>query len=240
MLRKRKVTQEQSKLEVHTQHVLDRILMIKRSMDEERPNPIDLHELGICYYHLQNFEMAINFLSRLLTLYPDYTEFGAVHALQALCLIEKKEYSAAKRIIENRLEVEKVNIRLLSMLAYVCEKLNLSDKAILILKKIVEYEPQNTNALNSLGYLLSLYGSDKDKGLAMECLLKALKAKPLHPAYLDSLGVFYSTQGDYTRSYQALSKAIKQAPDNSEIFEHLQDTLEKYKGTRKIIVPKSL
>ena len=78
----------------------------------------------------------------------------------------------------------------------------------------------------------------KDRNLAMECLYKALKAHPLHPAYLDSLGVFYSMQGDYVKSYKAFTQAIKQAPDNSEILEHLQDNLERYKGTKKIILPK--
>ena len=158
---KQKINNKEKSFQKQNQPIFDRILLIKRSMDLENPNPLDLHELGICYYHLQNYEKAISYLTKLLTKFHDYVEFGSANALQALCLIEKKEFLKAKNILENRIVIEKNNTKLLSMLAYVYEKLNKNEEAINILKKIIILEPQNTNALNSLGYLLSIFGTNK-------------------------------------------------------------------------------
>ena len=204
--------------------ILERIVNIKRRMQNDAASePLYLHELGICYYSLQNRRQALQYLERLLQKYPDYIEQGAVHALRALILLELREYKIAEELLQERLRRDSLDTRLLSMLAYVYEKTARGAQAIVTLQDILRIKPDDLNSLNSLGYLLALGGKSKaDKELAFNCLAKAVRARSENPAYLDSLGVYYARQGDMQRAHKALLRALRRAPYNSEILEHLR------------------
>ena len=206
--------------------ILERILSIKKSLQKGAQGPVDLHELGICYYHIDNKEQALYYLKQLTKEFPDYIEIGSVRALHALCCIEEGFYSAAETLLEECIQIDQTDTRLLSMLAYVYEKKGKTDKAIEILKRSLHIDSENTNSLNSLGYLLSLHSSQAEtRKEALGYLQKTIKKNPSHPAYLDSLGVYYALEGDMERARKHLGKALEQAPDNNEIIEHIRHYL---------------
>ena len=208
------------------QLILQRIVRIKRSMPEGNMDPLGLHELAICYYELENQRQAAKYLEKLITNYPDYIEIGAVHSLHALCLIQSRQYVVAEKILEERIQSDSLDTRLQAMLAYIYEKTGRNKQAIELLQQILKIKPDNDNALNSLGYLLALYGkSSNDHKLSFACLSKALRSQSHNPAYLDSIGVYYAIMGDKQRARKALAHALRRAPDNSEILEHLREYL---------------
>ncbi len=217
------------KINDHIQSILERILHIKKGIQTTQESPVDLHELAISYYHLDNQSKTISYIERLVKKFPDYIEIASIRALQALSLIELKKWGMAKTIIEERLRVEESDSRLLSMLAYIYEKNGQENMAIETLRKILIIRPKDVNALNSLGYLLSLHGKKEDRPYALSCLYQALKTQPNHPAYLDSLGVYYMKKGDETRAKKALGEALKKAPENMEILDHVRQLYTKKK-----------
>lgn len=209
------------------QKILERILGLKQMIKDGLGGPIELHELGICYFHLHNFRQASQFLADLIEQYADYVEIASVMALQALCLIEDREFAAAEKILNERIHRYATDTRLISMLAHVYEKTGREPDAIQMHRRVLELDPDSVNSLNSLGYLLTLHGERKDRMEAFDCLKRALQKKPDHPAYLDSFGVFLAKHGDRQRARRALLRALQRAPGNAEILAHIRELLEK-------------
>lgn len=203
--------------------ILERILSLKQILREEKGGPLELHELGICYYHLANFRQAVDFLTQVIEEYPDYLEIGAVHSLRAFCLIQNGSYDEAGRTLDDRLKIFPGDPKLLGMMAHVREKAGDYRGAIEIHRRILDLDPENINSLNNLGYLLTIHGQEKEQSEAWKVLKKAIEKNPGHPAYLDSFGVFLARSGQKDNARKALEKALRRVPQNGVILEHLKD-----------------
>lgn len=207
--------------------LLERILGLKQIIKDGLGGPVELHELGICYFSLRNFRQSSKYLNELIESYADYVEIAAVMALQVLCLIEDEEFAAAEEILAERLQKFNSDVRLLSMQAHVFEKTGRFRESIECHRRVLQLDPDNVNSLNSLGYLLALHGqSEAERNEAYDCLKQVIQRKPDHPAYLDSFGVFLAKQGDGPRARKALLKALQRAPENQEIIAHIQEYLD--------------
>tara|TARA_Y100001972_G_C7580639_1_gene291239 strand:- start:104 stop:802 length:699 start_codon:yes stop_codon:yes gene_type:complete len=209
------------------QRLLERILGLKQAIKDGLGGPVELHELGICYFMLRNFRQSSKFLNELIETYADYVEIAAVMALQVLCLIEDEEYAAAEEILSKRLAKFGNDVRLLSMQAHIYDRTGRAQQSIATHRRILELDPDNVNSLNSLGYLLALHGkSDAEREEAFRSLKQVISQKPDHPAYLDSFGVFLAKQGNQAQARKALFKALQRAPDNQEILDHIREFLD--------------
>ena len=206
--------------------ILERILSLKQILAEERGGPIELHELGLCYFHLNNYKKAAEYFRDLLSRFPDYVEAGAVAALHAYTLVRTWEFASARKIIKERLKVSPHDTSLLGMLAFIEEKSGSVDEAIGLHRQILELDGQNTNSLNSLGYLLAMHGLPEDRPEAFLCLKRALEQKPGHPAYLDSLGMLLFQDGQKEKALRAMEEALRRIPDHPEILDHLRVVMD--------------
>lgn len=202
--------------------ILERILTLKQMLQDGDGGPLELHELGICYYYIENYRQAAEYLGKLAHEYPDYLEFGAAQTLRVLCLIQEQELDVAEKIIHDRLELYGDDTKLLGMLAHIQESKKKFPEAIKTHRKILRLDPENLNSLNNLGYLLTLHGEKSEQEEAYVCLKKAIAKKPDHAAYLDSFGVFLGKAGKTESARKALGKALRQQPESSIILEHLQ------------------
>ena len=79
------------------------------------------------------------------------------------------------------------------------------------LRDIVTRDPQDANALNSLGYMLAERGDRLDE--AVELLQRALKIDPANPSFLDSLGWAYFQQGHLDLGRPAADAGGRQAAE---------------------------
>lgn len=206
--------------------ILERVLSLKQVIREDRSGPVDLHELGICYFHLENYERCLATLETLIDQYSNYVDIGKVQALRIFSMIKLERWEEARFVLMDRLKVEPTDETLLGMLAYVYEQEGRTRDAISQHRRVLQVNPDNTNSLNSLGYLITLYGKPEEMDEAYRCLKKAMESNPQHPAYLDSFGVFLNRKGNKDSARKALSKALKQDPDNAVILEHLKEVLE--------------
>jgi len=206
--------------------ILERILTLKQMVQEERGGPIELHELGVCYFLLNNYRQADLYLSDLLDRFPDYVELAAVYSLRIYCLVREKEYTTAEQLIHERLKVTENDTVILSLLAHVYEKRGQIRESIQLHRRVLNIDPDNSNSLNSAGYLLALHGKREEHDEAYRYLVKALKQRPDHPAYLDSFGMLLAKKGQKENARKALMKALKQSPQNAEILGHLKEILK--------------
>ena len=216
---------EETENENREHAVLERILTLKQLLKDQRGGPLELHELGICYFVLNNFKQTAEYLEELLEKYPDYLEIAAANTLRIFSLIKEGMFADAEKLIEQRLKTQKQDTTLLGLQAHIFEKSGNHKKAIQVHRRILELDPDNINSKNSLGYLLTLHGSDSDRDEALRLLTGALRQKPDYPAYLDSLGVLLDKKGKKDQARKALMKALKRAPGNTVILDHLKDLL---------------
>ncbi len=89
------------------------------------------------------------------------------------------------------------------------------------LRKAVELNPSNAQALNYLGYILIEKDTDLEEALAL--IRRALERDPGNGAYLDSLGWAYYKLGDFKSAEKALAEALTALPDEPVIHAHLGD-----------------
>jgi Flp pilus assembly protein TadD len=92
------------------------------------------------------------------------------------------------------------------------------------LKKALEIDPKNANALNSLGFIYAEERMDTPQAIAL--CRQAVELAPRNAAYLDSLGWALFRQGNLIDARANFRKALDLAPGNKEIVAHLRQVMD--------------
>ena len=131
-------------------------------------------------------------------------------------------YDKSHEVLTEGLERYNDDPALLYSRALVAERLGLRDEFEVDLKTVIEQQPDNSYALNALGYFLV----DRNERLseAEGYLVRAYELMSDDAAIIDSLGWLYYRQGRYADSIELLKKAYKLLPD-TEIAAHLGEVL---------------
>jgi tetratricopeptide (TPR) repeat protein len=127
--------------------------------------------------------------------------------------------------------------------AIILHDLKQEDEAKAQMKKVIEINPNQTEALNFLAYGFAEQGIELDR--ALELIRKALEIRPNNGYYLDTLGWVYYQKGDFPQAVDTLTKAVEISGSDPTILEHLGDALvkigehekanERYEGALKIV-----
>ena len=104
-------------------------------------------------------------------------------------------------------------------LASLYEKNQKLDKAYSIIRGILDKNPENSHALNFLGY--SLLENDGDMKQAYEYISKAVQLNPKDGYIRDSLGWYYYKNGEHDKALKELEKAVSLVKDDVVITKHL-------------------
>ncbi len=141
-----------------------------------------------------------------------------------LILIETEIFFNAEKFVHAMkrinfgLEKYKNNAAFLYTRALVAEKVNRMDIVESDLKKLIQLEPENAQALNALGYTWANNGIKlKEANLYID---KALAIEPNDAAILDSKGWVLYKLGNYNESEKYLMRALK-LNDDPEIISHV-------------------
>ncbi|PWU08398.1 MAG: hypothetical protein C5B51_07905 [Terriglobia bacterium] len=100
-------------------------------------------------------------------------------------------------------------------------------------RKVLALNPENSGAMNYLGYMLANRGLKLDE--AARLIEKALEIEPGNGAYLDSLGWAYYQQGRLTEAEPPLLQAIEKIGDDPTVHDHLADLYLKMGKTKEAI-----
>ncbi len=101
------------------------------------------------------------------------------------------------------------------------ERLERWQEAVVDFKLVLEYQPDNADALNYLGYTWV------DKGVhlneAFDMIRKAVVLRPDSGAIVDSLGWAHYKLGQYGQARIRLEEAAEKSPESATIIDHLGD-----------------
>ena len=137
-------------------------------------------------------------------------------------LREAKMHQEAFDIYSEGLARMPDNVNILYARALTAERIERIDVTFSDLEKIIKLDPENSQALNALGYTLVDRTDRLQEGL--KYIQKAYKTNPDDPAVLDSLGWANYRLGNHKEALRFLRKAFEGLKD-SEIAAHLGEVL---------------
>ncbi len=142
--------------------------------------------------------------------------------VQADLYNQQKKYEEALAILTNGLIDFPDQKELLYTRALIAERINKFDMAEIDLKKILEIDPNNVEALNALGY--TLLNNPSRYSEAEKFLGKALALEPNEAVIIDSYGWLQFKLGNFEVALKYLQQAYEKQPEN-EIAAHLAEVL---------------
>jgi tetratricopeptide (TPR) repeat protein len=186
--------------------------------------------VGLALTQLGVFEDALLSLEKVVN-----SHFSFLHIMQARMVLGYI-YSVTGRFRLAEFEFSKVNemglqssqaLAALGSVLYAQKKV---PEAVDTLKKALDLEPKNPNALNSLGYI---YAEEKmDPARAVSLCRQAVDLAPRNAAYLDSLGWAYFRQGNLLEARTNFRRALDLAPGNKDIAAHIRLCMDALKDVK--------
>ncbi|MBN2401396.1 MAG: tetratricopeptide repeat protein [Spirochaetes bacterium] len=190
----------------------------------DKDNPEILYNLGICYCRKKLYNSAITYLKKVRGLPLTFVDVLTVIKMLSYSLIMANDYDQAKKHIDDGLNISKDDTVLLNMRGYIFEKENNYAEALNTYKFIIDIDKNNSNAYNSIAYIISETDSDLDEALSHA--RNALKYNPENPAYLDTMGCIQMKRGQIDIAKRYLKKALEKVPDSKEIKDHINRLLK--------------
>ncbi len=92
-------------------------------------------------------------------------------------------------------------------------------------RALIEADPENSEALNYLGYMMAERGQSLEQALA--CLQRAVALDPGNAAFEDSLGWIYYRLGQYEEAEAYLQNAARGSRMDPTVYDHLGDVRAK-------------
>ena len=140
----------------------------------------------------------------------------------AYASIDKQEYRPAYEAAKELLAQNPKNVGALSLLTDVADRLGYDKEALQAAEAWVKLEPDNSEALNSLGYFLANKNTRLSE--AEQLIKKANQIKPNTPHILDSMGWVAYRQGRLDDAVPFLKQAVTMDP-HEEVLTHLGEVL---------------
>lgn len=133
----------------------------------------------------------------------------------------KEAEEAARKSISLNPDDPESTVKLSSVL----EKTGQHSAAEKALRDLLKQHPDNSMALNNLGYFLLEHGNRHQEALAL--IEQAVAIEPVNGIYLDSLGWAHFKLGNSEKAKESLEKALIYSSRNATAHEHLGDVLLK-------------
>ncbi|MBF0101037.1 MAG: tetratricopeptide repeat protein [Desulfobacterales bacterium] len=134
---------------------------------------------------------------------------------------EENQYEKAETLLADMIEKDAENTKLHFRLGVLYDKWKKPDLFEKHMKLVIQLDPEDSNALNYLGYSYADAGVNLDE--AQRLIEKALEHKPNDGYITDSLGWVFYKKGDYQKAVEQLKKAVQLIPDDPILLEHLGD-----------------
>ena len=187
------------------------------------PDSIDIyHSLVTVFNELKEYDKVKELLEEARKNLKGEKEFTE---LEALVFTQQKKYSDALPILEKLAQENSENDYYHFSLGALYFEMKDLKKAEESYKKAIAINPDNYDALNNLGYLLT--ESENKLEEAKGFIENALQRKPYAGYILDSLGWVYFKLGDYNKSKIYLERAYLLSDEDQELFSHLSQLYEK-------------
>ncbi|WP_455381099.1 tetratricopeptide repeat protein [Salinispira pacifica] len=177
--------------------------------------------LGLCYTQLSRYDEAVLYLEQVVASELGFAQLYQARMVLGYIYAVTKRYRLAEYEFNQLLEEGYESAKVYSALAYACFYQGNVDLAIAHLEHALLIDPENSNALNSLGYVLADQGNNLSR--AISYCKRAVAKSPRNPAYLDSLGWCLYRNGRRKEAEEVLERAAQLGPRLPEIRQHLKE-----------------
>jgi tetratricopeptide (TPR) repeat protein len=191
-----------------------------RAKGSENEAALLLSQLGFARLQLNDAQAAIAAFTAARTLAPKNPIYEA-YLIQAHS--GAKQYARAAELAAEASTRYPRDERFVHLRADALAESGKLDAATALLQSLIDRDPSNADALNSLGYMLAERGVRLPEAVTL--IERALKVEPENPAYLDSLAWALFKQGNAEKAEAPMRKAADARPDESVIQDHLGDVL---------------
>lgn len=165
-----------------------------------------------------DYPAALQLAKELTELYPDNTDLWL---FRSEANNQAKQYEEAEAVALEALKKWPDHPALLYSYGLSLGLQKKDDAAMKAMEKILQQEPDNSLALNYIGYSLAEQNKELDR--ALELINKALEQEPDSFYILDSLAWVYYRQGHMNKAWEAISKSIAHGADDPTVWEHYGD-----------------
>lgn len=156
---------------------------------------------------------------------PDKAQNPQSYIFMAQLFEDQSDPELAMQILKIASVKFEENAQVIYYLGVVQDKMNLKSEMISSMKKVIEIDPEHSQALNYLAYSWAELGEQLEKA---EAYARKAALKEKNDAFiLDTLGWVLYKRGDYKKAAEVLEKAHQMQAEVSIIAEHLGDVYAK-------------
>jgi tetratricopeptide (TPR) repeat protein len=185
-------------------------------------DPVEVPEAAyyqaLSYSKLGRASEALDALELVLIQENNFLKLVQSKMIRAFLLTTEGRYPEAEQALRSMMDEGLESVQVYSNYGYVLWALGRGKEGVAWLNKALAKDPDNANALNSMGYILAEQGVLLDKALAF--CRRALVLSKDNPAYLDSVGWVYHRMGLDKQALTYLQKAVDAEPDNRDFRAH--------------------
>ena len=174
---------------------------------------------ALCYSKLGRAPSALEALGLVLVHETNFLKLVQAKMIRAFLLTTERRYVEAEEALRTMMNEGVESVQVYCNYGYVLWALGRANEGIAWLNKALEKDPDNANALNSLGYILADQGVLLDKALTF--CRRALVIRKDNPPNLDSIGWVYHKMGLDKQALTYLQKAVEGESDNVDFRNHL-------------------
>ncbi|ADD66873.1 Tetratricopeptide TPR_2 repeat protein [Denitrovibrio acetiphilus DSM 12809] len=187
-----------------------------------RPDFVEASKrLAIIYLKDGEPEEALTAVQKVGDIYQDVD----YHRIVAQAYNDMGEHKKSIEVLTAAVKENPAEVKLYLDLALALDKQGDRKDAENVIKSGMKYFPDDASLLNFLGYVYAEQGVNLSD--AEEMISRALKQNPEEPAYLDSMAWVYYQQGKYQKAFDYQKRALKMAPDEQELIDHMKAIMKK-------------
>lgn len=195
---------------------------VKREPSED---PDLAYYIGLCYTHVGKYDDALLYLEQVVTLHTNLILIYQVRMVLSYIYNITRRFKLAEFELNQLLEMGYESVQVYTSLSYSYYFQGRIKESLDVLNKALDLNPQNTTALNSIGYIMADKEIDIPQSLAY--CKKAVRSAPENAAYLDSLGWAHFKAGELDEAKNVIKKALNLSKGHKIIMLHLREILEK-------------
>jgi len=196
---------------------------LKSSGEDPTESPEISYYLGLCYTQLERYDDALVYLEQVVTAGDNLIQLYQSRMILSYIYTITGRYRLAQFELEQLLASGYESVQVYSAFGYVAYCQRRVNDSLVYLQKAITLDPTNSNALNSMGYILA--EEEIDPMGALSYCKNAVEQRPENASYLDSLGWACFKAGKIGEAKTHLRKALNLAAGNREIAAHLKACL---------------
>ena len=180
--------------------------------------------LGLSYSRIERYEEALLFLEQIVTASNDVDRVNQCRLLLSGIYTKTNRIRLAEYELQKLLDIGYNPEKVYCAKAYSAWIQKNIKESLSLYEKVLEFNKENSTALNGLSYVLATENRDLAKALTL--VKDALKVSPKSAAYLDTLGWVYYRMGLTDKAYESVKRAKEILPDNEEIASHFGEIMK--------------